>query len=71
MDLEKENTFRALKDEPHLVTAMGCRFGWHRWTYWGEPYRIGDQGPAIQQAQCGFCNEVKIRNVRDERGRTV
>ena len=71
MDLEKENTMRALRDEPHLVTAGGCRFGWHRWTLWGDPYRVGDQGPPIQNAYCGFCNKIKVRTVRDERGRSL
>lgn len=71
MDLEKENTFRAIKDEPHLVTSWKCRFGWHYWTLWGDPYRIGKQGPPVQNAHCGFCNKVKVRTVRDERGRPL
>ncbi len=71
MSIDEENTLRALKDEPHLVAVWGCRFGWHRWTLWGDPYRIGDRGPAIQQAHCGFCNKVKVRTVRNERGQTV
>jgi hypothetical protein len=41
MSPEKENTFRALKDEPLLMTSIWCRFGIHKWTMYSEPVKLG------------------------------
>jgi hypothetical protein len=41
MSPEKENTFRALKDEPLLMTSIWCRFGIHKWTRYSEPAKLG------------------------------
>ena len=41
MSPEKENTFRALKDEPLLMTSHWCKFGIHKWTRYTDPVRIG------------------------------
>jgi hypothetical protein len=38
MSNEKENVFRALKEESLLITnPFLCRIGIHRWTKWSSP----------------------------------
>lgn len=41
MSPEEENTFRALKDEPLLMTSFWCKFGIHRWTKYTDPVKVG------------------------------
>lgn len=70
MSPEKENTFRALKDEPLLVTSFFCRFGIHKWTKYGDPvgspglvYRVGMGYYRVmyQRKACASCNAVDHR----------
>ena len=71
MNIAKENTFRALKDDPLIVDSFLCRIGWHRWTTWTEPY-IPNGGKAnLQDSHCAVCNKVRVRTVRDDRGQTI
>lgn len=69
MSPEKENTFRALKDEPLLMTSIWCRFGIHKWTRYSEPSkrgttyvhdslfsRPGYYAIMIQEKRCVNCN---------------
>lgn len=66
MDVEKENTFRALKDEALLVTSILCRFGWHQWEQWSAPYLPGKNGERnIQHRYCHHCNKASIRQISD------
>lgn len=65
---EKENTFRALKDEPLLIKSWLCRFGWHQWTEWSEVYVPKGGGNNLQHGHCANCNQMRVRKVRDDRG---
>lgn len=64
MDVEKENTFRALKDEDLIGTSRWCSFGFHKWTMWnnGNAQRnvYGDTY-LIQQRICVHCNDFEQR----------
>jgi hypothetical protein len=63
MNVEAENTFRALKDEPLLITSWLCRFGWHRWTQWSEVYLPKGGRNNVQHGHCGHCNKMRVRKV--------
>lgn len=46
-----------------------CRFGWHRWSLWGEPYEGIKRGFVFvaatkQQRRCQDCRVVESREVR-------
>lgn len=63
MSPEKENTFRALKDEPLLMTSKWCRFGIHKWTRYNDPVKIGTtfksgeyHAVMRQEKRCVHCN---------------
>jgi len=74
MSPEKENTFRALKDEPLLMTSFWCKFGIHKWTRYTEPtklgtrYRVGMFTPTgyyhimSQEKRCVNCNITSHRH---------
>ena len=64
MTAEEENTFRALKDEPLLITSWLCRFGWHRWAKWSEVYIPKNGRMNIQHAHCVDCNTMRVRKVK-------
>ncbi len=68
MNAEKENTFRALQDDPLLVASWLCRFGWHRWEKWSDPYVPKGGQNNIQTASCGCCNKLRLRTVKDQDG---
>jgi hypothetical protein len=63
MNIAKENTFRALKDEPLLITSWLCRFGWHRWTQWSEVYLPKGGTHNLQHSHCGCCNKMRVYKV--------
>ena len=63
MNIEAENTFRALKDDPLLITSWLCRFGWHRWTQWSEVYLPKNGTNNIQHAHCDCCNKMRVHKV--------
>lgn len=63
-DAEKENTFRALKDQDLLVTSKWCRFGLHRWTKW----KTHSYAPNIdwnEKAKCRTRQYIFERNCAD------
>jgi hypothetical protein len=62
MNIEKENTFRALKDEPLLAKHQWrCRLGLHSWMPWEEPISIrhGTWDFIEQYRRCGFCGKAQ------------
>lgn len=63
MNADKENTFRALRDEDLLVTFWGCRWGIHKWTKYREPEHIKESYYDVvqQQRRCGSCNKADRR----------
>lgn len=74
MSPEKENTFRALKDEPLLMTSVFCRIGIHKWTKYQEPYKAGLKyrpiaipggvyGVYLQHRSCANCNQEDHRKL--------
>lgn len=66
MNAEKENTFRALKDEPLLATRpVLCRLGWHQWTKWGEPRRSSSSIYIRQGRFCAACNQYNERKAHE------
>jgi hypothetical protein len=55
--LEKENTARALRDQPLLATnPIFCRLGWHTWLKWGDPKRHPGSIYIRQARYCACCN---------------
>lgn len=63
MNAEKENTFRALRDEDLIVTSFWCRFGIHRWTKWREPTLLVKDGYRKfmkQERRCAHCNQFSM-----------
>ena len=66
MDVEKENTFRALKDEELLVTSFWCRVGWHTWEHWSAPYLPSSNASHnIQHRYCCHCGKAEVRRISD------
>jgi len=63
-DIEQENTFRALKDEPLLMKSNLCRFGWHQWQQWSKPYIPKGSSINIQHRYCDSCGTVKIKQLK-------
>lgn len=64
MNVEKENTFRALKDLPALATHQWwCRLGIHSWLPWQDPVknRRGAYDFVEQFRVCGHCNKAERR----------
>jgi hypothetical protein len=66
MDLEKENTFRILREQDLLISSKWCIFGFHKWTKW----RIQSHGSIpinysprrilyIFEKKCINCNYIK------------
>ena len=66
MNVEAENTFRALKDETLLVSSMWCRVGWHTWEHWSDPYLPSSTAKHnIQHRYCCHCNKGEVRRLSD------
>lgn len=69
MNADKENTFRALRDEELLVTSKWCRFGIHRWTKWRPrttetnlTWKIGGYGRRyVFNRRCIHCDYIDQR----------
>ena len=64
MSVSKENTFRALKDQPLLATHQWwCRFGIHGWLPWQAPakQRRGVYDYIEQYRACGRCGKAERR----------
>ena len=71
MSPEKENTIRALRNEPLIMTSVWCIFGIHKWTKYSNPESIGTKyfpgkRPSgyykviNQEAFCVHCNKLKL-----------
>jgi hypothetical protein len=71
MNVAKENTFRALKDERLIVDSFLCRIGWHRWTTWSNPYIPKGGQVNLQDSHCAVCNKMRVRKLRDDQGHIV
>jgi hypothetical protein len=66
MTPEKENTFRALKDEPPLSTQpWRCMIGLHRWLKWSDPQRSSASMYIRQGRFCAACNQYDERKARE------
>lgn len=66
MTPEKENTFRALTNEPPLATnPVLCRLGWHKWLKYGEPRRSPASIYIRQGRFCAACNQYDERKVHE------
>ena len=66
MNIEHENTVRALKDEPSIVNSVWCRFGIHRWTFWSNPGVLKDKWGTrafFQTKECVHCGLVAKRRI--------
>lgn len=67
MDVDKENTFRALAERPLLARRQWyCTFGLHVWTQWSTPRNNTDKyaRPIVEQYRgCGYCNRSQRRIV--------
>ena len=64
MSTEKENTFRALSDQPLLATHQSsCRLGIHAWYTWKDPVinRRGVYNYIEQFRSCGHCGRAQRR----------
>ena len=66
MNAEKENTWRALQDQELLITSFLCRWGWHRWTRWSDPYIPKNGKYNLQHATCVHCDKMRIRRLKDQ-----
>ena len=66
MTPEKENTFRALMDEPPLATRpVRCWLGWHKWLRWSEPKRSPSSIYVRQNRYCAACNYYDERKFQE------
>ena len=67
MDIDQENTVRALADKPLLARRPWvCAMGLHTWTQWSTPRNNTDKyGRRIveQYRGCGYCNKTQWRTV--------
>jgi hypothetical protein len=64
MNVEKENTFRALSAKPLLATHQWwCRIGIHGWLPWRDPVknRRGIFDYIEQYRVCGHCGRAQRR----------
>ena len=66
MSVEKENTFRALSDQPLLaVKQWWCTVGIHAWLPWSDPVknRRGVYDYIEQYRKCGHCNKAQRKTL--------
>lgn len=71
MNVAKENTFRALKDQTLLIDSWLCRFGWHTWEKWSRPYIPKGGQFNLQDSTCACCNKVRVRKLKDQNGNSL
>lgn len=66
MNADKENVFRALRDEELYVTFWGCRWGFHKWLKYQDPKQIKESyyDLIVQDRHCGSCNIQNRRTIR-------
>jgi len=66
MNVEVENTARALRDQPLFATRQWyCRFGIHTWLQWLDPVkqRRGSYDYIEQFRKCGCCGKAERRQL--------
>lgn len=63
MNIEHENTIRALRDEMPLVTSRWCAWGIHQWEQWSKVYVPKGGYKNVQHAYCARCNRIRVRQV--------
>lgn len=63
MNIEHENTIRALRDEQPLITNRWCHWGFHRWEQWSHAYIPKGGYKNLQHAYCACCNKMRVRTV--------
>lgn len=68
MNVEEENTYRALRDEQPLITSRWCSFGIHKWEKWSKPYQHDkSKATLIQHSYCACCNLIRAKKVETPR----
>lgn len=71
MNIDHENTARALKDQPLFATKQWwCRFGVHTWLMWSKPAanRRGAYVHVEQFRTCGCCGKAERKVLSKEVG---
>lgn len=65
MGKDAENTFRALKDEPLLASAL-CRLKCHRWEKWvaAEPHQFGGETYVRLRRKCAGCGLIEFNTIK-------
>ncbi len=69
MNIDHENTARALKDQPLFATNQWlCAFGIHTWLQWGKVAmnRRGSYSMVEQYRSCGCCGKTQRRMLSKE-----
>lgn len=63
---EKENTFRALKDDVPLVSSFWCKLSIHNWSKYSEPAvrKEGAYEILYQLRGCPNCGLVDLKVIR-------
>lgn len=64
--MNKENTFRALKDQELFVERWQCRVGLHRWLKWSDIEKKSSNIYGYQRRYCADCNQGQTRRFRGE-----
>jgi hypothetical protein len=64
--MNKENTFRALKDQDPIVDRWQCRIGMHRWLKWSNIEKKSSNLYAYQQRYCADCNHGESRKLKTD-----
>lgn len=64
MNIDQENTIRALKDETLIATRLWCKFGFHVWERWSDPYVPKGGYKTIQHRYCVCCHNADVRQVK-------
>jgi hypothetical protein len=65
MNIDEENTFRALKDQAPIATSRWCFFGIHTWERWGKAYKPKQNSSKhIQTRHCVHCNKLDVQEVQ-------
>lgn len=69
MNVEHENTARALRDEPLFATRQWwCRLGIHTWMKWNDPVKTtrGVYTFIEQYRQCGCCGKAQRKELHKQ-----
>lgn len=64
--MNKDNTFRTLKDQEPFVERWQCRVGFHRWLKWTDIEKKPGQLYAYQKRYCADCNHGEAKKLKFE-----